>query len=159
MSQTLTIEEIEGLKQTTEEFTIGITNREKFAAICAHIDENNCSALRPINHNGACKCRICGKEFDIKDSLSTAEVVRITKDMIDVLQTTKLLYIDMPSDTARNFYTIIALLEKVPGLYKISRENFELHEVQNGHIQFHDLPEQVTRLAGNPLNLNKEDKE
>ena len=135
--QTLTAEDIESLKQTTEEFTLGITNREKLVAICMHRDINGNSTLVPDSVTGEVKCLICGEQFQIVDRCSEKDIENAVKNLLDVLQTTKALYIDMPSDAARNFYTIIALIKKIPGLYKVATDNFSKHEnAMNGAWSF-----------------------
>lgn len=126
--QTLTAEEIESLKQTTEEFTLGITNRDKLISICMHRDLNGKSTLAPDPTTGEVKCLICGESFQLVDRCKEEDIQNAVDNLLDILQTTKTLYVDMPSDAARNFYTIIALIKKIPGLYKISTDNFSKHE-------------------------------
>ena len=126
--QTLTAEEMESLKQTTEEFTLGITNRDKLISICMHRDLNGKSTLAPDPTTGEVKCLICGETFQLVDRCKEEDIQNAVDNLLDILQTTKTLYVDMPSDAARNFYTIIALIKKIPGLYKIATDNFSKHE-------------------------------
>ena len=74
------------------------------------------------------KCLICGESFHFVDHCKPEDIEIAVQNLLDILQTTKTLYVDMPSDAARSFYTIIALLKKIPGLYKISVDNFSKHE-------------------------------
>ena len=126
--QTLTAEEMESLKQTTEEFTLGITNRDKLISICMHRDLNGKNTLVSDPTTGEVKCLICGETFQLVDRCKEEDIQNAVDNLLDILQTTKTLYVDMPSDAARNFYTIIALIKKIPGLYKISTDNFSKHE-------------------------------
>ncbi len=135
--QTLSAEEIESLKQTTEEFTLGITNREKLVAICMHRNLDGKSALSPDPTTNEVTCLICGEKFQLLDRCSEQDIEAAVANLLDILQTTKTLYVDMPSDAARNFYTIIALIKKIPGLYKIATDNFSKHEnAMNGAWTF-----------------------
>ncbi len=126
--QTLTAEEMESLKQTTEEFTLGITNRDKLISICMHRDLNGKNTLVSDPTTNEVKCLICGESFQLVDRCSEQDIQNAVDNLLDILQTTKTLYVDMPSDAARSFYTIIALIKKIPGLYKISTDNFSKHE-------------------------------
>lgn len=126
--QTLTAEEIESLKQTTEEFTLGITNKDRLISICMHRDLNGKSTLSPDPVTGDVKCLICGEQFQLVDRCKEEDIETAVQNLLDILQTTKTLYVDMPSDAARSFYTVIALIKKIPGLYKISTDNFSKHE-------------------------------
>ena len=154
--QTLTAEEMESLKQTTEEFTLGITNREKLVAICMHRDLNGKSALAPDPTTNEVTCLICGEKFQVVDRCSEQDIQNAVDNLLDILQTTKTLYVDMPSDAARNFYTIIALIKKIPGLYKISTDNFSKHEnAMNGAWTFNSgygMLNEYNALAGSMFN-------
>ena len=127
--QTLTEEEIKALTQAQDEFTLGITKEEQLRAICMHRDLQGHSMLDTTqNILGEAKCKICGETFNIVDSCSDQDIEDAVNNLIDILQTTKTLYVDMPAEAARKYYSIIAMLKKVPGLYKIASENFTKHE-------------------------------
>ena len=128
--QTLTEEEMNSLKQAQEEFTLGITKEDQLRAICMHRDINGHSMLEPFDNglSNMAKCKICGESFRIVDSCSDEDIKDAVDNLVDILQTTKTLYVDMPIEAAKKFYTILALLKKVPGLYKVSVENFAKHE-------------------------------
>ena len=154
--QTLTAEEMESLKQTTEEFTLGITNREKLVAVCMHRDLSGKSALSPDPTTNEVTCLICGERFQVVDRCSEQDIQNAVDNLLDILQTTKTLYVDMPSDAARNFYTIIALIKKIPGLYKIATDNFSKHEnAMNGAWTFNSgygMLNEYNALAGGFFN-------
>lgn len=127
--QTLTEDEIKALTQAQDEFTLGITKEEQLRAICMHRDLQGHSMLDTTsNILGEAKCKICGETFNIVDSCTDQDIEDAVNNLLDVLQTTKTLYVDMPVEAARKFYTIIAMLKKVPALYKIASENFTKHE-------------------------------
>lgn len=126
--QTLTEEEMKSLEKAQEEFTLGISREDQLRAICMHRDINGRSMLDLDSVTGMAKCKICGKSFNVVDNCSDQDIQNAVDNLIDILQTTKTLYVDMPAEAAKKFYTILALLEKVPGLYKVSVENFNKHE-------------------------------
>lgn len=129
--QTLTQEEIDSLRKRTEEFTLGITKRDNIIAICMHRYLNGEKAYDKDPVTNKVKCFICGESFNLVDDLNIESVDNAVNNLLDVLQTTKLLYLDMPSDAAKMFYPIIAMIKKIPGLWKISTENFAKHENAN----------------------------
>ena len=126
--QTLTQEEMDSLKQAQEEFSLGITKEDQLRAICMHRDIEGHNMLDQDPVTGQVKCKICGKAFNIVDNCTDKEIQDAVDNLLDILQTTKTMYYDMPSDAAKKFYTILALIEKIPGLYKLATENFAKHE-------------------------------
>lgn len=126
--QTLTQEEMDSLKQSQEEFTLGITKEDQLRAICMHRDIEGHSTLEMDGVTGLTKCKICGESFNIVDRCSDNDIKAAVENLSDILQTTKTMYYDMPVDSAKKFYTILALLKKIPGLYKLATDNFAKHE-------------------------------
>lgn len=126
--QTLTQEEMDSLKQSQEEFTLGITKEDQLRAICMHRDIEGHSTLDRDDVTGMAKCKICGESFNIVDRCSDTDIQTAVDNLTDILQTTKTMYYDMPVDSAKKFYTILALLKKIPGLYKLATDNFAKHE-------------------------------
>ena len=127
--QTLTEEEMNSLKQAHEEFTLGITKEDSLRAICMHRNMQGHSTLEAYDGvSGKAKCAICGEVFNVVDTCDDQSIKDAVDNLIDILQTTKTLYVDMPVEAAKRFYPILALLKKVPGLYKVSIENFQKHE-------------------------------
>ena len=126
--QTLTQEQMDSLKVAQEEFTLGITKEDNLRAICMHRNIEGYSMLEPDPISGEVKCKICGRSFHILDNIGEQDIANAVKNLIDILQTTKTLYYDMPAESATKFYPIIALIEKIPGLYKLAIDNFTKHE-------------------------------
>ena len=126
--QTLTQEQMDSLKVAQEEFTLGITKEDNLRAICMHRNIEGYSMLERDGVTGEVKCKICGRSFHILDDIGEKDIENAVKNLIDILQTTKTLYYDMPAESATKFYPIIALIEKIPGLYKLAIDNFTKHE-------------------------------
>lgn len=136
--QTLTVEEANSLRKQIEEFSLNLSSRDQLSAICMHRDPaTGKSTLIPNMADDTVTCSICGKTFTIVDGLTEADVLDAVQRLIDVIQTTKTLYLDMPTDAARHFYVVLALIEKIPGLYKIASDNFASHEaaINQGYDQ------------------------
>lgn len=132
--QTLTPEEATMLRQRGgTEFQLGITEIDRLKAICMHRDPTTGIATLEENPvDGSNTCHICGEKFFIAPNLSQDEVEKATNTMIDLLQTAKSLFLDMPAESAQKFFIIIAMIKKIPQLYKIAVENFARHEQAAG---------------------------
>ena len=121
----LTREEISAMRQKTP-FSLAITNDEAMRGICFHVDENGNPAT-VTDADGMTTCTVCGKTWN-SNELSPEQVQAATNQILSVLQTIKLMYVNFPEQAAREFYQIIPLIEKVPQLYKIAADNFHTYE-------------------------------
>ena len=127
--QTLTRQQIEHLKNIrSSNGKIIITEDDRLSAICMHRDINGRSALKPDCSTNEVTCMICGKTFNLLDRLKMEDLEAASSNIIDILQTIKTLYVDMPVESAKDFFTIIALLEKVPELYMMACASFKKHD-------------------------------
>lgn len=121
----LTSAEINSLKTKTP-FSLAVTQDEVLRGICFHVDENG-NPVTVTNGDGSTSCPICGKKWN-SNELSADEVQAAADNILSVLQTIKLMYLNFPEQAAREFYQIIPLIEKVPQLYKIAADNFRTYE-------------------------------
>ena len=64
----------------------------------------------------------------IEPTTSYDDIKRACDDINNILQTTKLLWPDMAAGASREFYQIIALINKVPELFGFAAKNFNRHE-------------------------------
>lgn len=122
----LTNEEIAAMRSTAGQFTLAMTKDEMIKGICFHVDENG-NPTTITNPDGSTTCTLCGKTWR-SDELTQKQVEDAVDSVLSILQTIKLLYINFPNQAAREYYQIIPLLEKIPGLYKIASDNFHMYE-------------------------------
>lgn len=128
LKNALTGEEISKLFQKGNSFSLAITEMERLRAICTHRFENGMDALQDLG-GGAQRCQICGHDFmPISTQTSKEEIQAIVDQFKDTLQTIKLLYLDMPTDAAREFFVLIALADKVPDLFECACKDYIRHE-------------------------------
>ncbi len=125
----LTNEEIKMLRQKGEKFTLGLTQEEQLRGVCFHRDQNG-DTLVP-NPDGTVRCTVCGHVFDPVNGLTKEELEAAVAGVTDILQTIKMLYLDMPEEAAREYFQIIPLINKIPQLYERAAENFSRHENVN----------------------------
>ena len=129
----LTEEEIKALMQKDKEFSLSITEDEYRRGICNHRNaEGTADTLVYDNNTGEARCMICGYKFRPIDSNTSLDQIKgSVADIIDILQTIKLMYIDLPPAASREFFQVIPLLEKVPMLFDYAAKNMTKHETTN----------------------------
>lgn len=143
--QTLTAEQANVLRKRIEEFSLAISEKDKWAAWCMHRDpQTGASTMMPDKIGGGVTCSICGKSWRLLDNLAKQDVINAVNSVLDIIQTSKSLYLDMPAEAARNFFVIIALLEKIPGLYELASKNFSDHENVYRNINYANDPSTVS---------------
>lgn len=124
MTQPLTKEEIAKLKNTGNAKLV-VDEIDLLRAKCTH--KQNGQLTLQQNSDGSHTCSLCGQTFNLVDT-DPAEVEAITARMIDVLQSIKTFYLDMPVNYASEFFVMIPLLKNTPTLYKIALNQFSKYE-------------------------------
>lgn len=119
------------LKKNQPDFTLQATETELLQAGCSHRDPNTRTYTLVQDGSGALKCTKCGAVFNLVD-IPTDEIEKYVSSIIDILQTTKLLYVNMPPETIKTFFSMIPFLEKVPKLYEIAQKTYYNATGQNG---------------------------
>lgn len=98
-----------------------VTQDDLYRSICTH-RLNGQMTLVPED-NGYWRCTICGKRFRMFEG-DAEQVQRVVDEMINIIQTTKVLYQDLPKNFAASYYQFIPLLEKLPVLWSRSVNNW-----------------------------------
>lgn len=126
----LSAEEINQLKAQTSEFSLALTQKEALQGACNHrLPDGSGDSLVYDDISGKVRCTICGYEFNpIQEDTSIEEITDAVERIVDILQTIKLLYTDLPATPAREYFQVIPLLHKVPELFKFAAKDFAKHE-------------------------------
>ena len=128
----LSTEEINRLLQKENQFSLALTEVEKLRATCNHRFNGNGQDAIVTGNDGICRCQICGYEFAPIDEGTTPDTLNeVVRNMLDVLQTIKLFYLDMPAEVAREYFAIIPLIEKVPKLFDMAVKSYSKYESYN----------------------------
>lgn len=129
----LTPEQIKKLQQKGQQFSLAITEEEMLRGICNHRNaEGTADTLVFDPLTGEARCTICGYKFKpIEADASPDQIKEDVERIVDILQTIKLMYIDLPADAAKEFFPIIPLVEKVPQLFEFAAKNMTKHESYN----------------------------
>ena len=126
----LTPEEIKELQQERSQFSLGLTLRESMQAKCNHrTADGTKDSLVFDQETGKARCTICGYEFrPVEAETSYESIADASERIIDILQTIKLLYTDLPAEAAAEYFQIIPLIGKIPQLFEFAAKNFAKHE-------------------------------
>lgn len=125
MVQPLTEEQMKQLQNNNTAFNLQVPEIEFIASACTH-KKNGQIVLMP-NGDGTATCPICHKTFNLLD-IDPVEVQQITANIIDVLQSIKTYFVDMPESYAVEYFRMLPLLEKLPEFYKLAIANFRRYE-------------------------------
>lgn len=127
-SQPLTQEEINHLKSMSgaENLDIKVSTDDLLIAKCTHREKNGSSSL--VNIGGdRWRCTICGQEFNMFNG-TVEDVAKAVDNMVDILQTAKVIYLDAPDNLTAQYYQQIPLLKKLPAIFQASLKNFSKYE-------------------------------
>lgn len=125
----LTNEQIETLMSKKNKFSLAITEEDRLRAGCNHRKPDGMGdAIVTDPISGACTCTICGYTFKpTTDDLSPEAIQEAQDKILDILQTIKIMYVDMPPAAAMEYFQIIPLIEKIKDLYQYAAKNMLKH--------------------------------
>lgn len=128
----LTKEQIDKLTQNAE-FKIGLTEEELLRALCNHrTPEGDRDTLVYDPATGVARCTICGYQFrPVQQNESPEDIKQAVERLVDILQTIKIMYQDLPENAHKEFFPVIAMIEKIPALFEFAAKNFAKHETNN----------------------------
>ena len=125
----LTSDEINQLMKKDNAFSLAMSETDILRANCTHRTADGMrDALVEDPVDGSVQCSICGYKFrPLSETTSVEAIKEAVSQVIDILQTIKLLWVDINSDAAREFFPITGLLEKVPSLFELAAKDFAKH--------------------------------
>ena len=126
----LTGDEIAELMKSGNQFSLAITEKDKKRAACNHQKADGTGDALTEDVDGRVVCGICGYKFKPLNAYQTTKesLQAAVDDINDVLQTIKLIWFDIDSTVAREYFQIIPLIEKIPELFEIAAKNYVKHE-------------------------------
>ena len=131
MTQPLTQEEIKKMMHGGNAFNLNIDPDELNRAYCTHKDHG--TIVLQNAGDDLSFCPICQKTFRLEPL--DVEIDELVQAMINVLQSIKTYYVDIPEEYVKQFFIMIPLLEKVPQFYKMAASNFKKYYGDNGNLQ------------------------
>lgn len=118
-------EEDKKMLKTQGGFSLFVDDKDMKRALCTHKDGDQIS-LRE-NADGTQTCWVCGKTFNIVDT-TPETVTDITNQFLDVLESIKTYYLDIPEGVVKEFFQMIPFIAKTPEIYKLALDNFHSYE-------------------------------
>lgn len=116
----------EKLKEGGGAFKMAITAEEMEKAVCCHRDNNQgylVSTNNPDRPNEY-RCTICGEVFNLLEGITPQDVSNGVADMHDILNTIKVMYVDMPPQLINEIFQILPIIDRIDKLYNISADRF-----------------------------------
>ena len=126
MTQLLTQEQMNILAKQGRSNELQIDENEFLAALCCHRKDNK-SVLQATN-DGRVYCPICGATFNMVDGLTEETVKDATEGILDVMQTTKAMYVDIGENVGKQFFQIMPLVKRIPALFRLASEDLARYE-------------------------------
>ena len=132
---TTTPEEEEMLrKNKTADFSLKITPEEYAEGICNHRSHANNGGpdLTALGGNNF-RCNICKEEFEmLDDPRKLSAAITIVRAAINTI---KIMWKDCPTEAARQFYTIVPLINKLPRVFAYAKKCWdeEQNQQNNGY--------------------------
>ena len=126
----VTKEQLAELRKNGGGLSLVPTKEEMIQAICTHRDLNTGESRLVQNDDGTVTCTMCGSTFSTLE-VDQEQVKEATNVILDILQNTKALYLDIPDQVCSEYFRIIPLVKKIPDLYKVASDNFKQYEGVN----------------------------
>lgn len=116
------------LQKGLSQFKLSVTEEELAKGQCNHYNLNGTTALVPDQDgSGGYTCTVCGTHFTSKD-FAKEEVEVATQNVLDILNTIKIMYLSLDPTAACEYFQIIPFIEKIPQLYNIAVADFKKYE-------------------------------
>ena len=128
----LTQEELNTLLNNGNNAILRVTKEDVARAICTHKDPKTGQTSGIVQPDGSIKCYICGEQFNLVENPEMVDT--ITREFLNILQTIKSLYVDIPENVARQFFQIIPLVKQAPALYKVATNHFNQYDQGFGGV-------------------------
>lgn len=127
----LTNEEISQLMKKENSFSLALSETDKLRAACNHRRPDGLNDALYDDEDGAVRCSICGYKFRPIDAnvnaTSKETITAACSEITDILQTIKMIWIDIDNTVAREYFQLIPLIDKIPELFEIAAKNFAKH--------------------------------
>lgn len=121
----ITAEEERSLQRGTAGISLDIPKESMIRAKCTHRDPQTRKFTLRENEDGSVTCLKCGARFNLVNNVPLSEISKIVGGVIDILQTTKLSYVDMTPDVIQSYFIILPFLEILPKMYETSMHTID----------------------------------
>lgn len=126
----LSNDKISILSNAQDAFKLSVSETELLKGQCNHYFSNGSPALVPSADGTGYTCSICGTTFHSHE-FTEDDVKNATQNILDILNTIKVMYLSIDSNAALEFFQILPFIEKIPMLYNIAVNDFKRYEGTN----------------------------
>ena len=127
------------LQKGLGQFKMSVSDEEVARGQCNHYNLNGTSALVRDPNDGSYTCTICGTKFSACE-FTQEDVDNATKNVLDILNTIKVMYLSLDPSAALEYFQIIPFIEKIPQLYQIAVNDFKKYEGVNSFMPTQNNP-------------------
>ena len=127
------------LQKGLGQFKMSVSDEEVARGQCNHYNLNGTSALVRDPNDGSYTCTICGTKFTACE-FTQEDVDNATKNVLDILNTIKVMYLSLDPSAALEYFQIIPFIEKIPQLYQIAVNDFKKYEGINSFMPTQQNP-------------------
>lgn len=130
MTNPLTAEEQKLLETQQDTFDLKVQPKEVAEAVCTHKKDGrfHLTPLEPMT--GECVCNLCKARFNPTE-VTEMYVQDAVDKVLNVLQTCKMIGVDMNNEVIRQYFQIIPYITRLPKLYNMLVRIFEKYNMQN----------------------------
>lgn len=126
-TQPVTAEMSKMLHQQADDLSVKISKTDVIKNQCTHKDPATGQLALINNPDGSVTCRTCGETFHLVSD-PKAEIESAVEHLIDILQTTKVMYLDAPEEFVKQYFQSISLLKNLPKIFEKASNNFSMYE-------------------------------
>lgn len=130
-TQPITPELSKLLHQESDDLNVKIDKVSSLRNQCTHKEPGTGQLALVYNPDGTVTCRTCGETFHLIED-PDSEIQAATDRLIDILQTTKVMYLDIPEEFVKEYFQMISLLKNLPKIYHKAANNFSMYESYSG---------------------------
>lgn len=122
-------EEYNKLVKRASSFSLNLTEEEYLRSFCNHRTLDGTGDTLIVDPTtGIVSCELCKYQFRPCDDISQEEIQEDVNRIVDILQTIKIMYVDMPVNVAKEYFQIIPLIEKIPKLFDLAAKDMAKHD-------------------------------
>lgn len=126
-------DEEKALHQTDNVLSLNISKEEMWRAKCTHRDPSSRTFTVVPNPDGTHTCTKCGATFNIVSETDMENIRRVIGGTIDILETAKMAYLNMPPEVIQSYFVILPFLNLAPKFYEMGLSVMN-KELPNSHI-------------------------
>ena len=124
----LTPDQISKIKKRIAQFDLSVSDDAILRGNCNHYNTDGTPAIYPDKDgSGGYTCAICGTHFNMRD-FSPEDVKNSVENVLDILNTIKVMYLSVDPTAATDYFQIIPFIEKIPKLYEVATNDFSRYD-------------------------------